>query len=201
MPAQAKAGQFLKFTGMAIVSGSTALSWEQSCCSLQSQQWQHQDSVVGFKHTVLTSILNYMSIKRANLSKDAFICTRLKMEKISIVHTKEQYYNLGCTFDWEGKPQSPSSLCQQAPHTPYCLSAQFSLPRSPHPSFLKTLHLYSFKDTAGRGTGWRIWLSSSLVPEQISLSCSLFISWNFCQPSRPQGGARGNIRKTLESHA
>lgn len=75
---------------------------------------------------------------------------------------------------WEGKAHPhprPVGLCQRAPNTPHCFSDQLSFTRAPKPSFLKMLLLYSSKDTAGWGIGWRIWLPSLLVPEQISLSC------------------------------
>ena len=68
-------------------------------------------------HTVLTSVLNYESIKRAILSKDTFICTLLKMNKIFIAHIEEQYYNLGCSFDWEGKPSPQLQPVSASPHT------------------------------------------------------------------------------------
>lgn len=52
------------------------------------------------------------------------------------------------------------------------LPAQFCFPRASNSSLLKALHLYSSKDTVGLGTGCRTWLSSLLVPEQISLNYS-----------------------------
>lgn len=150
----------------------------------------------------MSSLFQDRSIKTAKLSKDAFIHTLHKMEKTSIVHIKEEYYNLGCSFEMMGQVKpTPTPACVSKPPHPTLFLCSIFFPQSAE-SFLSP----SFASLFFQGHSWLSdWRNNlALLP-----ACSwadllklqfLFISWNFCQPGRPQGGACGSIRRRLKSH-